>query len=154
LRLHALPGADLWRARNTLTQRLIGPRSTVIVILETAGMKPGGVAGLALFNRPYAWLGVERGADGFTLTLFDEVTAETSRPPIQAKRLWLRAECDFLEKQAVFRYSSDGKAWTRIGQRHTMAYGLITFQGVRYSLFSYNTQSGLRGAMPTSTPSR
>ena len=27
LRLHALPAADLWHARNTLTQRAIGPRS-------------------------------------------------------------------------------------------------------------------------------
>ena len=145
LRLHALPAGDLWRARNTLTQRSIGPRSTVTVILETAGIKPGGVAGLALFNRPYAWLGVERGADGFTLTVFDEVTGETSRAPVEGKRIRLRAECNFLENQAVFRYSADGKAWTSIGQPHTMAYGLITFQGVRYSLFSYNTQSGSEG---------
>jgi xylan 1,4-beta-xylosidase len=145
LRLHALPATDLWRARNTLTQRSIGPRSTVTVILETAGMKPGGVAGLALFNRPYAWLGVERGENRFAVTLFDEVTGETSRTPIRSKRVWLRAECDFLENQAVFRYSADGNAWTSIGQRHKMAYGLITFQGVRYSLFSYNTQTGSDG---------
>jgi xylan 1,4-beta-xylosidase len=141
LRLRAMHAEDLWRARNTLTQRAIGPRSTVTVILDTAGMKSGGVAGLALFNRPYAWLGIERGEGGFEVVLFDEVTGETSRTPITGKRVWLRAECDFLKNQAVFRYSVNGKSYSIIGQPHTMAYGLITFQGVRYSLFSYNTQA-------------
>ena len=27
-------------------------------------MKPGDVAGLALLNRPFAWIGVRRGDDG------------------------------------------------------------------------------------------
>lgn len=145
LRLRALASPDLWRARNTLTQRSMGPRSTVTAVLDTAGMAPGDVAGLALFNRPYAWLGVERSGDGTMLTLFDEVTGQTTRVPVQGKRVWLRAECDFLKNQAVFRYGTDGKAFTSIGQPHTMAYGLITFQGVRYSLFSFNTRDGAEG---------
>lgn len=145
LRLHALPAADLWRARNTLTQRAIGPRSTVTVALETAGMKPGDVAGLALFNRPYAWLGVERGADGLTLALFDEVAGTPSRVPLTNTRVWLRADCDFVKNAAGFRYSTDGRSFTGIGVPLTMAYGLITFQGVRNALFAYNTQGGAEG---------
>ena len=50
LRLHSLPASDLWWARNSLTQRAIGPQSTPTTVLETAGMKPGDVAGLALLN--------------------------------------------------------------------------------------------------------
>jgi len=142
LRLHALPAPDLWRARNTLTQRSIGPRSTVTVIVETAGMKPGDVAGLALFNRPYAWIGIERNADGQTLAMFDEVNGKTIRVAANGTRIWLRAECDFIRNVANFHHSSDGESFTRIGEPHTMAYGLITFQGVRYSLFSYNTMAG------------
>ena len=142
LRLRALPARDLWDARNTLTQRAIGPASTVTAVLETAGMKPGGVAGLALFNRPYAWVGVERNPQGQTLVLFDEVTAMTTRVPSTGTRVWLRAECDFIRNVAVFSHSSDGRTYTRIGEPHKMAYGLITFQGVRYSLFSYNTAAG------------
>lgn len=139
LRLHALPSSDLWRARNTLTQRAIGPRSTVTVVLDTKGMKTGDVAGLALFNRPYAWLGVESGS----VTLFDEVTGETARgAPVKTSRVWLRAACDFMANKAAFSYSTDGKNYVPIGQPHTMAYGLITFQGVRYSLFAYNKGEG------------
>jgi beta-xylosidase len=141
LRLHALQAPDLWHARNTLTQRAIGPTSTVTAILETTGMQPGDTAGLALFNKPYAWLGVERAPDGVSLTKFDEYTNETTRVPLSQSRLWLRAECDFNTNIAHFTYSTDGKNFTSIGKPHTMAYGLTTFQGVRYSLFSYNPQT-------------
>ncbi len=141
LRLHALPAPDLWHARNTLTQRAIGPKSTVTTILETAGMKAGGVAGLALFNRPYAWLGVEKTAEGEAVTLFDEVTGKTTRIRSRTGRVWLRAECDFIRNVASFSYSADGSKFEAVGEPHTMAFGLITFQGVRYSLFSWNTSS-------------
>ena len=139
LRLHALPAADLWHARNTLTQRAIGPRSTVTVTLDAAGLKPGDVAGLALFNRPYAWIGVERGAEGLAVSLLDEVSGQSSRVPIGSTRVWLQAACDYVKNTASFRYSTDGKTYTAVGEPHVMAYGLITFQGVRNSLFAYNT---------------
>lgn len=140
LRLHALPAGDLWTARNTLTQRAIGPRSTVTAVLETSGMQPGGVAGLALFNRPYAWLGVERSASGDALAYFDEQAGAPIRVPLHSSRVWLRAECDFLSDLARFSYSLDGKSFQPLGAPFVMAYGLVTFQGVRYSLFSYNTR--------------
>jgi beta-xylosidase len=142
LRLHAMFAADLWQARNTLTQRAIGPRSTVTTILDSSGMKPGDVAGLALFNRPYAWVGIENTGQQQALALFDEVTGQTSRIELNEKRIWLRAECDFVRNIARFSYSTNGKTFTNIGAPHTMAFGLITFQGVRYSLFSFNTKSG------------
>ena len=142
LRLRALPAPDLWRARNTLTQRAMGPRSTVTAILEAKNMRPGDVAGLALFNRPYAWLGIVHEGDRLVLTRFDETTGQTGRVPLQDMRVWLQAACDFITNTAVFRYSTDGRTFTAIGEPHTMAYGLVTFQGVRYSLFSYNTRSG------------
>jgi beta-xylosidase len=138
LRLHALPAADLWHASNTLTQRAIGPRSTVTAIIETGALKPADVAGLALFNRPYAWLAVESGV----LKQFDEFTGQIAQAELKSTRVWLRAECDFLRDTASFRYSTDGRTYANIGQPVTMAYGLITFQGVRYSLFAYNTGDG------------
>ncbi len=142
LRLRASPAANLWSAKNTLTQRAVGPRSIPTLVLETGGMKPGDVAGLALFNRPYAWLGVERGDDGAALTQFDEQSGARTRVPLTGARVWLRADCDFLHDVARFSYSLDGKSFEEIGEPFTMAYGLITFQGIRYSLFSYNTRAG------------
>jgi len=138
LRLDAMAASDLWHARNTLTQRAIGPRSAVTTVLDATGLKRGDVAGLALFNRPYAWLGVERGDDGLTLVRFDEVKGSTDRAALKSPRVWLRADCDFVKHIATFHYSTDGTTYSAIGVSHVMAYGLITFQGVRYSLFSYH----------------
>jgi len=138
LRLHSLAADSLWTAHNTLTQRAMGPRSMATVVLETAGLAPGDVAGLALFNRPYAWLGVERNTEGSVVVQFDELTGQTQRVPFTGARVWLRANCDFVNNVAQFSFSTDGKAFQTIGPQVRMPYTLTTFQGVRDSLFSYN----------------
>lgn len=138
LRLHVLPASDFWRARNTLTQRAIGPRSTPTVELDARGLQPGDVAGLALLNLPYAWLGVRREAAGLVLEQFDQLTDKTERMPLDAPHVWLRAQCDFLTEIATFSYSTDGAIFRPIGGPFTMIFQLKTFQGVRYSLFAFN----------------
>src|SRR5262249_43000573 len=52
LRLHSLAAESFWTARNTLTQRPIGPESTATVELDAAGLESGDNAGLALLNAP------------------------------------------------------------------------------------------------------
>jgi hypothetical protein len=114
------------------------------VVLETAGLKTGDVAGLELFNRPYAWLGVERNTDGMAIAQFNEQTGQTAREPLTTTRVWLRAKSDFLDNLAQFSYSTDGQTFHDIGPEVKMTYSLATFQGVRDSLFSYN-RNGAEG---------
>ena len=144
LRLHALAAQNLWTAHNTLTQRAVGPRSMPTVVMETSGMNSGDVAGFALFNRPYAWLGIERDQQSLTLAQFDEQTGQTVRVPLESPRVWLRADCNYLDNSARFSYSADGVEFREIGEALKMPYGLITFQGVRYAMFSYN-RNGAEG---------
>ena len=145
LRLHTLPAASFWEARNTLTQRAIGPMSAPTVVLDVSGLKDGDVAGLGLLNLPYATFGIERTAQGLSVAVHDQATGKTTRAGIAARRVWLRADCDFLAEQARFSYSSDGKTFTPIGDAFTMVYQLTTFQGVRYALFAYNRMKGQGG---------
>lgn len=144
LRLHSLPAEDLWGARNTLTQRSIGPVSSPVTKLDVSGLKDGDVAGLALMNYPYAWIGVRRNADGFTIEQFNQLTGETENTPLETSQIWLRADCDFLTEKARFSYSMDGNEYQPLGGEFTMIFQLRTFQGVRYSLFHYNT-NGVHG---------
>jgi beta-xylosidase len=146
LRLHALPATSFWQARNSLTQRAIGPRSSPTVTLDASGLADGDVAGLALLNRPYATLGVDRTAAGLQIALYDQARDRTVRVPLPAgaTRVQLRADCDFLTEQARFSWSVDGKTFTPIGAPFTMVFQLTTFQGVRYALFNYN-QAGKAG---------
>jgi beta-xylosidase len=139
LRLHSLPAPDFWWARNSLTQRAIGPRSAPTTVLETGGMRAGDVAGLALLDHPYAWIGMHRDSSGLSVEQFDQTTGRTVRQPLDVARVWLRAECDFLTERARFSYSTDGTHFTPLGDAFTMVFQLTTFQGVRYALFHYNT---------------
>ena len=144
LRLHSLPAPDFWSARNTLTQRGIGPESIPTAELDTSGLADGDIAGLALLNYPYAWIGVARTADGFELQQFDQRTGQTARTSFPGGRIWLRAHCDFLTEKATFSYSKDGKTFRPFGDEFEMIFQIKTFQGVRYSLFNYST-SGVSG---------
>jgi beta-xylosidase len=143
LRLHALAAPDFWHARNSLTQRAVGPECVGTAELDARGVAPGGVAGLALLNAPYAWVGVRRGSDGaLTVEQFDQRTGETTAgPPLPGGRVWLRAHCDFLTEKARFSFSTDGKTFTPLGAEFAMVYQLKTFQGVRFALFHYGSDA-------------
>jgi len=145
LRLHPQPANTLWEARNTLTQRAIGPRSTVTAVIDASALQDGDTAGLALFNKPNAWLGLRREAGQLAILHYDELTGTTSGGSKAATRLWLRAECDFLTNLASFSYSTDGKTFQPVDKPFPMAFGLLTFQGVRYSLFAYHSGAGPAG---------
>jgi beta-xylosidase len=141
LRLHSLPAQSFWFARNSLTQRAIGPMSSPTVALDASGLKNGDVAGLALLGLPYATLGVEKNEGGLAVALFDQERNKTSRFALHAARVWLRADCDFLTEKARFSYSENGKDFMPVGDEFTMVFQLTTFQGVRYALFNYNLQN-------------
>ena len=145
LRLHALAAEDFWEAKNSLTQRAIGPLSLVTAVLDVSGLTLGDVAGLALLNLPYAWIGVERTDDGLSIVQFDQQTGKSDRVKLTASRLWLRADSDYLKDKSVFSYSLDGKAFVRLGTELVQPYQLTTFQGVRNSLFVFNTRGAAGG---------
>jgi xylan 1,4-beta-xylosidase len=139
LRLHALPATSFYEARNTLTQRAIGPMSTPTVVLDASNLKPGDTAGLGLLNLPYATLGVEKQTDELNVVLYDQLRDLRVRVKMAGTRIWLRAECDFLTERARFSYSLDGITFAPIGDAVALIYQTFTFQGVRYGLFNYNT---------------
>jgi xylan 1,4-beta-xylosidase len=153
LRLHSLPADNFYAARNSICQRPPAPESVMTVELDTSGMVAGDMAGLALLSSPYAWIGVVGTAEGTTLQMLDNTgsgggrrgtAAGPAKPPTISpvnppKRLWLRVHCSFDTDQAIFSWSADGKQFTPVGDPFTMAFQLRTFQGVRPSLFHYNT---------------
>ncbi len=138
LRLHSLPAASFWTARNSLTQRAVGPQSSATTMLDASGMREHDVAGLALLSRPYAWIGARRSANGLVLQQFDQLSDSTMSVPLVALRVWLRVDSDFLTEQSRFSYSTDGSKWTSFGRPFASAFQLKTFQGVRFALFHYN----------------
>jgi hypothetical protein len=145
LRLHSLPARDFWWARNSLTQRAIGPESAATTDLDASGLQPGDVAGLALLNLPYAWIGVRRSGDGFALAYFDQTAGDSRSEKLVKPRLKLRVHCNFDLDTARFSYSVDGHEFKLIGGELKLPFQLKTFQGVRYALFHYNENAAPGG---------
>jgi xylan 1,4-beta-xylosidase len=159
LRLNALPAKNFWQARNTLTQRAVGPQSVATSEVDLQGLKEGDVAGLALLNLPYSWIGVVKTANGLELQQFDQRTDKVAKIADLFKdniskgkaaknkpvTLWFRASCNFDTDKATFSYSTDGKKFQNLGEEYIMVYQLKTFQGVRFALFNYNTKGEIGG---------
>lgn len=133
-------------ARNTLTQRTIGPECSGTIAIDVSNMKDGDFAGLALLQKNYGLVGVktEDGADFVVMVNAQSGSpTEVERVPLNQKTVFLRADCNFkdMADQARFFYSLDGRAWTPIGSELKMRYTIPHFMGYRFALFNYATKS-------------
>lgn len=142
LRIYSSPASQLLWAKNTLTQRAIGPVSQTVVELYTAHLADGDVAGLGNINMPCSWTGVHKQGKTLTLKCFTQHKNDTVCVPLPAdtKRVWLMLDGDYDKDQAIYKYSLNGTDFHSIGKQMILSYQLITFQGSRPSLFVFNSQ--------------
>ena len=143
LRLQSMPAEQLMWARNTLTQRVIGPTSVATVELYVQGIKDGDVAGLGNINVPCSWIGVTKDDSRLHLRCFEQAVNDTVTLGIAAtdgtiKKVWLRMVGDYDHDQAHYEYSLNGEDYHQIGREMPLSYQLITFQGSRHALFAFN----------------
>jgi beta-xylosidase len=144
--LQSLPAESFWHARNSLTQRAIGPESIATTEVDGEELKDGDVAGLALLNYPYAWIGITHDNGEYEVQQFDQRTNQLQNKKNDAARIWLRVHCDLDSEFAWFSYSTDGEIFQPMGEKFIMAFQLKTFQGVRFALFNYNVK-GVEGGI-------
>lgn len=160
---------DIMNARNTLTQRTVGPRCYSEVLMDASGMKPGDNAGLCAFQSNYCRIGVEVAEDGTRyLTGFIRIPpqrrfgpqrqqseqpqgngeTEVLRIPLEQNQVWLRINYIFTPQSddkrgadtAFMSWSSDGENWNKVEQELQMRYTLDLFTGYRSALYNYSTQ--------------
>ena len=137
---------DFLLARNTLTQRTIGPTSSASVALDVSKMKEGDFAGLSALQREYGLVGVKVEGDEklIVMTMTDKDKAvEVQRIPLHQNQIYFKIDCDFTNKkdEANFFYSFDGKVWKPIGETLKMKYTIPHFMGYRFALFNYATKN-------------
>ncbi len=138
--------ADFLKARNTLTQRTIGPECSGTTAIDVTNLKDGDFAGLALLQRQYGLAGVQAyGGTNFIVMINAKSGSpvEAERIPLSQRTVHLKAECDFKNRAdtAQFFYSLDGKSWTSVGSELKMTYTLPHFMGYRFGLFNYATKT-------------
>lgn len=133
-------------ARNTLTQRSIGPVCSGSTCIDVSNMKEGDFAGLTLLQRKFGQVGVRFNNGTKSIVI---VNAQSGKPvevqsvPLTQKTAFLKAECDFRDKADIanFYYSLDGKTWIPIGSQLKMEYSMPHFMGYRFGLFNYSTKT-------------
>lgn len=139
----AVPG--LREARNTLTQRpftfyndLIPATGTIK--MEVSQMKEGDVAGLAIFQDPYAYIGIKQTNNKKYLVMVNNGNTVDSIA-LQQPIVYLQAIASNSTKKATFAYSFNSKTFTPIGNALTMKFNLSMFVGNKFALFNYATRA-------------
>ena len=142
LRIQSTPAEQLMWARNTLTQRVIGPKSVATVELYVKGMKDGDVCGLGNINVPCSWIGIVKDGKDVMLRCFEQMTNDTVNVPVGFVngKIWLRCIGDYDNNQMQYAYSTDGKTFQTLGRMMPLTYQLISFQGSRHALFAFNVK--------------
>ena len=138
LRLKTMPAENFLWAKNTLTQRAIGPVSITTVELDASHLKEGDMAGLGILNMPYAILGVMKQNDELVLQHYNQQQDKWIEIMMADTKFYLRVEGEYDRDIAQFSYSLDGENYTTIGDTVLLPYQLKTFQGMRTALYAFN----------------
>jgi hypothetical protein len=136
--------SDIFQARNTLTHRIMGPKSNGIFRFNISGMANGDRAGAALFRDNMAYIGVQKSGSGAQVIMVNNLvisgsgwpttghgsTAATG-PTLSASQtdIWFRVSADITPafsgtsavRQTTFAYSLDGSTWTSLGPAFGMS---------------------------------
>ena len=151
---------NLFQARNTLTQRMVGPECTGVVKLDVAHMKDGDHAGFAAFqgDSAVAEVVMERDKRRLVLsrqtvkfrhehgakTVEDVQTEEFASVDLPGTVVWLRVEANFHKWQdwATVSYSTDGKTWSKPSPHVPLRFDTGKFfMGSRFAIFNYATKT-------------
>ncbi|MDP4149453.1 MAG: glycoside hydrolase 43 family protein [Bacteroidota bacterium] len=137
--------ASLREARNTLTQRpftYYAPSIPTVAVtkMETGKMMDGDIAGMAVFQDPYAFIAVRQAAGRKELIMVNNGRTIDSAA-FAGSTIWLRTIASNTKGKAVFAYSLDNKTFVPLGDSLSMRFSLSIFTGNKFCLFNYATQS-------------
>ena len=141
---------NLFFAKNTLTQKTLGPVCEAVVTVDGSALNDGDLAGLSAFQGDYAFVGITRGPDGFAAVMLSntskggiwDLTEEEGDAEevvkIDGSSLTVKVACDFNKDQATcFIKCADG--FKQIGAPHDLRFRLDHFTGARFGLSCFST---------------
>jgi len=148
---------SLPKARNTLTQRMFAYYSDTLATtastkMDVGHMKEGDIAGLAVFQDPYAFIGIKR-SNGKNYVYMVNNCKTIDSSAVKGSTVYLRASAihgsgaaPYYGGKSVpgsghasFSYSLDNRKFTKIGDELQMRFNLNIFTGNKFCLFNYAT---------------
>lgn len=154
---------DLFSARNTLTHRIIGPKSSGTFRIDPSKMKDGDRAGAILFRDIAAYIAVYKVGSSSQIVMVNNLTltstwATNSTGTVAATAptlaagvtdVWLKMQADITPafsgttavRTTTFWYSLDGTKFTQLGPALAMTNSYTFFTGYRYGVFNHATKA-------------
>lgn len=156
IRLFSQPAVEdsgrLWNAGHLLLQKLPAPNFTATTKVDVSGMESGAVAGLTVFGKDYAYVGVKRTPEGFRLMYGECLEANRLKPEtltdlgegasLMHFRATIRQMSDTTEIPEVrceLSFSCDGRVFTPLGRSFAVKEGV--WVGAKIGLFAVNTDT-------------
>ena len=126
----------LLKTPNIITQRVMGRAGgRAEVKLDLSGLVDGQQAGLCVYDKDWAMIGVEQ-TGGQRRVVFDTTGKPTAAgPAIMGTAVWLRFDLDD-NGIAHAACSSDGKAFTPLGEAYQIKWA--NYRGGRIGLYTFN----------------
>jgi beta-xylosidase len=136
--------SGLPEARNTLTQRIIACYDQTIPTIgatkmDARNMKDGDIAGLAVFQDPYAYIAVKQNKGSQFLLMVNNGKVIDSLA-MNNHEVYLRTIASNSTKKASFEFSFDNKTFKPLGNDLSMSFNLSVFTGNKFCLFNYATK--------------
>jgi len=135
LSLTAIQATDNKKARNTLTQKLMGEQGIISVRMDVSKMEKGQRAGLALIGNYTHEIGVFKTDTGNIIYAYNNGKFSFGTV-VDAQNVYLKIVIDLKQKSRLF-YSMDGKSFQAIGDECELS-AFNFWKAVRPALFSYN----------------
>jgi beta-xylosidase len=153
---------DLFSARNTLTHRILGPKSSGTFKLDISKMATGDRAGAVLFRDTSAYIGIHKDNSTTSLVMVNNLnlnsdwttnstgTVAATGPVLTANttNLYLRIESEITPafsntnavRETTFWYSMDGGEFKQLGPAFNMSNTWQFFTGYRFGVFNFATK--------------
>ena len=135
---------DFKMARNTLTQRPFAKHdqtqpTIATTKIDVSKMEDGDIAGIAVFQDPYAYIGIKQNGNSKYIIMVNDGKVIDSIS-IQASAIYLRTIASNASSKATFEYSTDNKTFKPLGNELLMRFSLKIFTGNKFCLFNYSTK--------------
>jgi len=139
LSLTAQKSENFLKARNTLTQKIMGTSGEAVAELDVTGLADGQKAGLcSMGGRNNNLVGISR--KGSQLFVYAEKNGNViTENAFKGKRIYLKVKLDIRGNNNQFFYSIDNKQFTQIGETFITSAGF--WKGSRLGLYSYNEKA-------------
>ena len=134
LTLEAIQATDFLKAKNTLTQKVMGYSGEATVLLDGSEMANGQKAGLCVMAKAYALVGLKK--ENGTLKLFSEINGIQAEKQISSDHVYLKVSLSGERNQNQFFISTNNKEFFKIGDQFQIFFG--NWKGPKLGLYSFN----------------